>query len=275
MGTRHRKRRNSRKYRKRRCRFWIRTAMIFMMALLIILVGKNVLSVRKNPITESLVPLTAQEKKEVDDVISQAGGDGEILRELYENNRETVNFILHYPEEKDRGPAEEIGEFEEGQIPELLQWDERWGYEIYGDTMLAVNGCGPTSLAMVICGLTGRSDITPYKVAVFSQENGYYEGDAGTSWLLMTEGAEQYGIHAEELSIGENVAFSELENGHPVICSMKPGDFTTTGHFIVLTGVRDGQIQVNDPNSMIRSAQLWDYTTLEPQISNLWGYSLY
>ena len=38
-----------------------------------------------------------------------------------------------------------------------------------------------------------------------------------------------------------------LENGEPVICSMRPGDFTTKGHFIVLVGMEDGKIRVQCP----------------------------
>ena len=104
-------------------------------------------------------------------------------------------------------------------------------------------------------------------------QNGYYEGDAGTSWALMTEGAAQFGVYGEEMGLSEEAVFSSLENGNPIICSMSPGDFTTTGHFIVLVGIEDGKIRVNDPNSVKRSEKLWDYETLYPQISNLWVYT--
>ena len=43
---------------------------------------------------------------------------------------------------------------------------------------------------------------------------------------------------------------------------MGPGDFTTSGHFILLTGVEDGKYQVNDPNRHSTSQKLWDYDTL-------------
>lgn len=127
---------------------------------------------------------------------------------------------------------------------------------------------------MVAAGLTGDSTVTPYKVAKFAEENGYYAGEAGTSWSLMTEGARQFGIHGEEMGLSEEEIISALENGNPVICSMSPGDFTTTGHFIVLVGTEDGKIRVNDPNSVKRSEKLWDYATLEPQINNLWVYTV-
>ena len=160
-----------------------------------------------------------------------------------------------------------------GVIPHLLQWDERWGYQIYGDNLIAVNGCGPTVISMVAAGLTGDNTVTPYKVAEFAEQNGYYEGDAGTSWALMTEGAAQFGVHGEELGLSEEAVFSALENGSPIICSMGPGDFTATGHFIVLVGLEDGKIRVNDPNSIKRSEKLWDFETLYTQISNLWVYT--
>ena len=53
---------------------------------------------------------------------------------------------------------------------------------------------------------------------------------------------------------------------------MRPGDFTTQGHFIVLVGGEDGKIIVNDPNSKERSSLLWEYDTLAGQIKNLWVF---
>ena len=206
-------------------------------------------------------------------VYEQAGDAEGTLRELVKNNPETAGFVRDYPEKKDNPPAETVGEVTQGTIPHLLQWDERWGYQIYGDNMIAVNGCGPTVISMVASGLTGDNTITPYKVAQFSAENGYYEGDAGTSWSLMTEGSLQFGVYGEEMGLDQDAVFSSLENGYPIICSMRPGDFTTTGHFIVLVGVEDGKIRVNDPNSVERSEKLWDYETLEYQINNLWRFS--
>ena len=207
-------------------------------------------------------------------VIAEAGDASDTLRDLLENNPETVDFIKNYPSMQDNPPADDIGEVTKGVIPHLLQWDERWGYQIYGDNMIAVNGCGPTAISMVAAGLTGDGTITPYKVAKFAEEQGYYTGESGTNWSLMTDGAQQWGIRGEELGLSREEIFSALENGQPVICSMRPGDFTTTGHFIVLVGVEDGKIRVNDPNSVKRSEELWDYETLEYQINNLWAYTV-
>ena len=56
---------------------------------------------------------------------------------------------------------------------------------------------------------------------------------------------------------------------------MGPGDFTTTGHFIVLSGTDgNGNVIVNDPNSIANSSKTWDIDKIMSQMRNLWGYSL-
>ena len=87
----------------------------------------------------------------------------ESLIELAEKNPEAINFVRNYA--KNAGKKEEIdisGEVHRGKIPLFIQWDERWGYEQYGDDFLAVTGCGPTCLSMVYCGLTGNTQWNPY-----------------------------------------------------------------------------------------------------------------
>ena len=66
------------------------------------------------------------------------------------------------------------------------------------------------------------------------------------------------------------ITVDALEAGKPIICAMREGDFTTTGHYIVLRGVKDGEFQVNDPNSVVNSEKLWSYEQIEGQIRNLW-----
>lgn len=259
-------RRRSRK-RKRRGGF-LRKAAAFLVIIAMLFALKNLIGDRLILTKDGIVW-----SGDLDPVYQQAGNMSDTLRQLVKDNPETIDFVRDYQTKKDVPPAENIGEVTAGVIPHLLQWDERWGYQIYGDNMIAVNGCGPTVISMVASGLTGDNTITPYRVAKFAEQNGYYEGDAGTSWALMTEGAAQFGVYGEEMGLSEEAVFSSLENGNPIICSMSPGDFTTTGHFIVLVGIEDGKIRVNDPNSVKRSEKLWDYETLYPQISNLWVYT--
>ena len=65
----------------------------------------------------------------------------------------------------------------------------------------------------------------------------------------MTEGASNLGLTAENIPVTQENILAALRSGTPLICSMYPGDFTYTGHFIVLTGIdENGAITVNDPN---------------------------
>lgn len=194
------------------------------------------------------------------------------LLTVLKKNTEALDFVLAYPKHKEDTPADTIGTIEPGVIPHLLQWDIRWGYEHYGDGMLAATGCGPTCLSMVVCGLTGDTSATPNLIASYAEDNGYYVTGSGTSWDMMTKGASAFGVIGRELSLDELSVLYALEAGHPIICSMRPGDFTKGGHFIVLTGIKDGKIKVNDPNSILRSETLWDYGTLAGQIKNLWVF---
>ena len=109
------------------------------------------------------------------------------------------------------------------------------------------------------------------EAAKYAQDNGYYLKGTGTSWSLLTEGASHFGVVGREISLSKETVCGILKQGQPVICSVGRGDFTTEGHFIVLTGMKDGRIKVNDPNCIHRSC-LWEYETLEPQIKNLWAY---
>ncbi len=196
------------------------------------------------------------------------------LLDMLARNVDMLDFVEGYPEKNGNVYADSVGEVEKGKIPLLLQWDERWGYGEYGDGILAVCGCGPTALSMVVSGLTGDASVTPYVVAEYADDNGYYVQGTGSKWSLISEGCQNFGVAAEELPLSQNVVYGALEAGRPIICSVRPGDFTTTGHFIVLVGVEDGKIRVNDSNSRERSQKLWDYQTLERQIDNLWAFSV-
>lgn len=62
-----------------------------------------------------------------------------------------------------------------------------------------------------------------------------------------------------------------LEDGALIICIMGPGNFTTGGHFILLTGYENGAFTVNDCNSITRSSRTWTYEELCGEIWNLWA----
>lgn len=194
------------------------------------------------------------------------------LLELLVRNPETADFVLNYPQQHTNAPARTLSESLD-TMPLLLQWDERWGYHDYGSSTIAVSGCGPTALAMVAAYLTQNDTVTPYVVAQYAAEQGYYVAGTGTSWDCIRNGAPAFGVQAEELPLDEGVMNAALDDGKPIICSMLPGDFTTTGHFIVLSGYTEDGYQVHDPNSRDKSNRYWTYDQIKGQIGNLWACS--
>lgn len=194
------------------------------------------------------------------------------LIEAMLNYPETTDFVLNYPECKNQNYPIELKECTAGKIPLFIQWDRRWGYTAYGDSLTGIAGCGPVCLSMVAIGLTGDTRYNPKWMAQFSEESGYWVPGSGTAWLLMSEGAGKLGIVSERLELSGTVLLGELMADHPIICSMKPGDFTYTGHFIVLAGLEEGKVIVKDPNSKINSRKRWDMEMLLPQIKAAWSY---
>lgn len=206
------------------------------------------------------------------------------LLDYFLTHEEAVDWVVDYPEYAgkseeeiqtaamaDAGPEDY---FEQNGIPLYLQWDKTWGYAPYGSGVIAVDGCGPTCLAMVVSGLTGDATMTPKKVADFSVKNGFFAEGAGTSWSLMDAGARKLGIRSRQIGKWTTDAvIKELKAGHPMICSMGPGDFTEKGHFIVLCGITDeGKVILNDPNSRVNTEKEWEVQHLLDQMKAMWSF---
>lgn len=222
--------------------------------------------------------LTEEEQKErLEEIKEQAREQNvpERVISLIDQNEETVDFVRDYPENYQEEPAETIeSSYQEGEIPQLLQWDERWGYQTYGKGTIANCGCGPTCVSMVISGLTGRTEVTPYVVACYSEEHQLIDENDNTYWQLMTDMPEEYGLKVEETMLSEAGVAQALSEGKPIICSMGPGDFTDEGHFVVLTAYADGIVKVHDPFSQENSDKEWVYREISDQIKQMWVYDI-
>ena len=166
-----------------------------------------------------------------------------------------------------------VAEWHAGEVPELYQIDPVWADEPYAGGTVGVNGCGPTCLTMAYVALTGRTDMDPAAIAAFSERGGYTV-DGMTAWALMTEGAHTLGLTSEELPANAASIRAALEAGQVIIASVRPGDFTTTGHFIVLAGIAaNGELEIRDPNSAERTHETWSIDRVLGQCANLWALS--
>jgi Peptidase_C39 like family len=188
------------------------------------------------------------------------------------NNPEMLSFVADYPNLSANPPKGILKQVElEEKCPLFLQWDERWGATSYGDeSNIAVSGCGPTALSMVIVGLKHNQEATPDSIANFAMDSGYYMAGTGTKWTLMTEGAAKYGIDSQPLESEKDIMENSLDEGAFLICSMSKGDFTTSGHFIVIYDYDKEGFKINDPFCLYRSKQVWTYDQLKDQIKSIW-----
>ena len=217
------------------------------------------------------------ETKEI--ILNREKYSDDLLTWLFDH-QEALQWVIDYPEQSARSEEElsaqglqavDLKDYRiQNHIPVYFQWSEVWGYASYGSE----NGCGPTSFSMVATGLTGNTSFTPKYVADMSVNMGYYVDEVGTDWTLMTAGASELGINSAQLTNwSEDTLKSELSAGHPIICSMGPGDFTNQGHFIVLSGLtEEGKVLINDPNSKINSRKKWDLNTIINQMNAAWSF---
>lgn len=231
------------------------------------------------PVKRELPQIYAQLEKMADEdetaaeIYDSYSSYTEPMLAAFVNNPEMGSFIIGTRTADGTVTGGLTDEEKEAEYPLLLQWDRRWGYAPYGESIIGLSGCGPTCLSMALVTLRQDKEMTPDKVADFSAENGYYVQGSGTAWALMSEGAAQLGLNPKELSLSEEVMKAELDAGHPIICTMGPGDFTTEGHYILLYDYDGSGFYVNDPNCIYRSSRTWSYEELKGQIKNLWSYT--
>lgn len=194
------------------------------------------------------------------------------LLTLLENHPESEDFVLQYPKHKEETSNPDMKEYKNcSNVPLFIQWDQRWGYASYGDGIVGLDGCGPTCLSMVAVYYLQDIKLSPDYVADFAYRRGYYKNGVGSTWDLFTKGGTKLGLSVRELPLDESVMKNALQQGDSIILSVGEGDFTTKGHFIVITGYTDEGFKVNDPNSYKNSEKLWSYERLSPQIKNLWS----
>ena len=168
------------------------------------------------------------------------------------------------------------GGFTEDEQPEdyplFLQWDIRWGYMPYGERgVVGSSGCGPACLSMAVFYLTGNRECTPDTIAQYSLDKGHYIHGVGTAWALLDNYPTEYGLKVTHPYISEETIKADLDKGNILICSVRPGDFTSEGHFIVIYGYDENGFKVNDPKCVYRSRLTWTYEQIKDDIKRIWS----
>ena len=129
------------------------------------------------------------------------------------------------------------------------QIDNRWRYNMYSSVnnksqTIGTSGCGPTCASMVVTAIKGT--ITPPEMCDLFVKYGYRSANNGTYWSAFRFVADTFNIGYQETTDIQK-AIQLLENQNYVVTSCGNGLFTTGGHFILLTKVENGMIEVYDP----------------------------
>ena len=183
---------------------------------------------------------------------------------------EKIDFVLVEPFTAEPVSGQADVTVKKGEVPYLLQYDARWGFHPYGSSCIGYTGCGPTCLSMAVMGLTGDASVTPDVISDFSEASGYYVPGSGTAWNLFTDGAASFGVQGWTIATEESVMRDCLQRGGVLVASVLPGEFTRTGHFIVLADCGMNGFRVYDPNCVERSQRWWSFDELAGQIAQVW-----
>jgi hypothetical protein len=153
------------------------------------------------------------------------------------------------------------------------QYDPTWANKPYGTSTIALSGCGPSAMAMIITSLTGRS-VTPDVTAAYATSQNLYVQNVGSKWDIGKVLAEHWGLKATKIGIDETTINQVLISGGLVITAGKGSlPFTTGGHFIAIRGVTTtGKWKIGDSGHNNTSGQEWDPQSI---LSNMSEGSVY
>lgn len=136
------------------------------------------------------------------------------------------------------------------------QGDAAWWKLPYGTSTIKKSGCGPTSMAICISTFTGKK-VTPRMTCDWAGKHGYYQPGSGSLHSVVPDLAKHYKLKCKGVGQSKKEVIKALKSGKLVVALMGPGHFTKGGHFIVLTGIKDGKITVADCGSRKRTKQTW------------------
>ena len=128
------------------------------------------------------------------------------------------------------------------------------------------HGCGPTAAAIVATSM-GRQT-SPIEMTETICKNGGCTNGGTINEVIARTLKNNYGLDIEMTTSGSKV-LDALKTGNAlVIALMGPGQFTTNGHYIVLTGMtKDGKVSVADPNRVANNTNFSFYDVVHKQIS--------
>ena len=164
-----------------------------------------------------------------------------------------------------------------------LQTDPRWGsldYSATGEkTTIAASGCGPTAMAMVLATWADPS-VTPKTECAWALAHGYKAPRQGTYYGYFVPAGARYGLRVTRLNYtslyGKSTSAyhaqvkDALDRGELVIACMGPGNWTSSGHYVLVWKIDGNVIYINDPASTLARRTRGSYALFKQQVKYYW-----
>jgi len=180
-----------------------------------------------------------------------------------------VSFVRNLPDAEKTSSAYD-GDVTKGSVPQLYDWDTRWGYIDYGELPLGVLGSGPTCMSMAYMGVSGLADQSPADFAQMAIDGGYATGDDGTSVDFFAAAGEELGLTVAVYDPSEETMLSLLGETSYVIVELQANTLTDYAHYALVVKVNDdGSVVVHDPTSTSVTSHDWDPATIVASSSKM------
>ena len=130
------------------------------------------------------------------------------------------------------------------------------------------HGCGPTSAAIVASTFLKPAIHDPVESVNWACSHGACFS-SGTSWSGIVGYLNSLGIKSSSMYSWKDENILKLNealtsgNSMAIILTHEPGNscpFTNGGHYLVITGIKDGEYSIADPNSREKTKKLWPRT---------------
>ena len=129
------------------------------------------------------------------------------------------------------------------------QRDPRWAGKYYGVSNVDQSGCVPTSLAMTVTDILGRT-ILPTTVAdyLYNNTDSFNKGEAGTDSDGIVAATRNWGLKSQLINGAGGIAEALMAGKH-VLAAVGNSQFTSDPytHELVLHGYDNGRTYVRDP----------------------------
>lgn len=142
----------------------------------------------------------------------------------------------------------------------FMQTDSRWKNVMYcpindKSRTIGVQGCGPTAACMIINEWFDKN-YGPVECCDWSASAGYCTVNNGTYWSMMKALAVKFGCKfSQTASYDEAKDFLKSNKGSLIVCIMGKGNWTSSGHFILMYKCDNNYVYINDPASTLDRRQ--------------------